>query len=69
MSKNIKKFLASLVIVPLLFFGIAILIATMFAFVTWDWYSILPNIDYLYVFRVCCLIGWVFQAAIYSELI
>ena len=63
MNEDLKAFLASLIIFPMGLFGIFLASITAAAFVTWDWYPVFHNVDFLLSVRVCCVIGWVMSTA------
>jgi len=63
MNENLKAFLASLIIYPIVAFCIYLAFITAVAFVTWDWYPVFHNVDFLLAVRVCCVIGWVMSTA------
>ncbi len=64
MNENLKVFLASLIIYPVALFGIFLAFITAVAFVTWDWYHVFHNVDFLLAVRVCCIGGWVMSTAL-----
>ena len=67
MNKRLRVFLASLVVFPLLVFGIFMCFVALLAFITWEWYTAFHMIDYLVTFRVCCVIGWVLSVAFIKD--
>ncbi len=69
MNENLKVFLASLIIYPVALFGIFLAFITAVAFVTWDWYHVFHNVDFLLAVRVCFIVGWVMSTALGARLI
>ena len=59
MNENLKAFLASLIICPMLLFGIFLAFITAAAFVSWGWHHLFHNVDFLLAVRVCCVFGWI----------
>ena len=58
MNESLKVFLASLIIYPMLLFGIFLAFITVAAFVSWEWQYLFHNTNFLLAVRVSCVIGW-----------
>ena len=58
MNESLKVFLASLIIYPMLLFGIFLAFIAAAAFVSWEWHYLFHNVDFLLAVRVSCVIGW-----------
>lgn len=69
MNEDLKVFLASLIVFPVGLFSIFLALITAVAFVTWDWYHVFHNVDFILYIRVCCVIGWVVSIAFGAHLI
>lgn len=63
MNENLKVFLASLIIYPVVLFGVFLAFITAAAFVSWEWHCLFYNVDFLLASRVCCVVGWVVSGA------